>query len=108
MIAATGYAKSHGLFPDAAVALEYKNWGGLAQMGFNEYISNERAIIMIAHVHALAISACAAFGPQVLGDTLTLMDGEKDEVTPRDRDCGGGHLGRVIAWRRRRSTGTGS
>jgi len=34
---------------------------------------------MIAHVHALAVSACAAFGPQVLGDTLTLLDGEADE-----------------------------
>ena len=34
---------------------------------------------MIAHVHALGVSACAAFGPQVLGDTLTLLDGEEDE-----------------------------
>ena len=34
---------------------------------------------MIAHIHALAVSAAAAFGPQVLGDTLTLLDGEQDE-----------------------------
>jgi len=34
---------------------------------------------MIAHVHALGISAAAAFGPQVLGDSLTLLDGEEDE-----------------------------
>lgn len=79
MIAGTAYAKSHGLFPSPDTALAYKDWGGLAQLGFNQYISNERAIIMIAHVHALAVSACAAFGPQVLGDTLTLLDGEADE-----------------------------
>jgi len=78
-IVATAYAKSHGMFPEADVALKYADWGGLAQLGFGKYISNERAIIMIAHVHALGISAAAAFGPQVLGDTLTLLDGEVDE-----------------------------
>ena len=79
MIIATGYAKAHGFFPDAAQALTYEKWGALTQMGFGEYISNERAIIMIAHVHALGVSMAAAFGPQVLGDTLTLLDGEADE-----------------------------
>ena len=34
---------------------------------------------MIANVHALGVSAMAAFGPQILGDTLTLVDGEEDE-----------------------------
>jgi len=75
----TGYAKSHGFFPDAAVPLKYTDWGGLAQIGFGQYISNERAVIMIAHIHALAVSACAAWGPQILGDSLTLLDGEEDE-----------------------------
>ena len=79
-ICATAYAKSHGWFPNADVALKYTEWGGLAQMGFGQYIANERAIIMMAHVHALGVSAAAAFGPQVLGDTLTLLDGEVDEV----------------------------
>jgi hypothetical protein len=79
MIIGTGYAKAHGFFPDAAQALTYEKWGALTQMGFGEYISNERAIIMIAHVHALGVSMAAAFGPQVLGDTLTLLDGEADE-----------------------------
>ena len=78
-IIATGYGKAHGWFPDPEVALTYNQWGGLAQLGFNQYISNERAIIMIAHVHALGVSAAAAWGPQVLGDTLTLLDGEEDE-----------------------------
>ena len=75
----TGYAKGHGLLPGADVALTYKEWGALTQMGFNQYISQERAIIMIAHVHVLAVSAAAAFGPQLMGDSLTLLDGEADE-----------------------------
>merc|ERR1719229_1507272 len=79
MILLSGYMKSHGLFPSADTALAYKDWGGLAQLGFGTYISNERAIIMIAHIHALAVSAAAAFGPQLLGDSLTLLDGEADE-----------------------------
>ena len=79
MILGTGFMKAHGLFPDAAIPLKYNDWGALAQLGFGEYISNERAIIMIAHIHALAVSAAAAFGPQLMGDTLTLLDGEKDE-----------------------------
>jgi len=78
-IVATGYAKAHGFFPDPSTALAYKDWGALTQLGFGNQISNERAIIMIAHVHALAVSAAAAWGPQVLGDTLTLLDGEEDE-----------------------------
>merc|ERR1719388_173154 len=66
-------------FPDPTTALKYDEWGALTQMGFGQYISNERAIIMIAHIHALGVSFAAAFGPQVLGDSLTLMDGEEDE-----------------------------
>merc|ERR1719163_923386 len=67
------------MFPDAAKALTYKDWGALTQLGFGQSISNERAIIMIAHIHALGVSMAAAFGPQVLGDSLTLLDGEADE-----------------------------
>lgn len=79
MILLSGYMKAHGLFPGADVALTYEKWGALTQLGFNQYISNERACIMIAHIHALAVSAAAAWGPQVLGDSLTLVDGEADE-----------------------------
>jgi hypothetical protein len=78
-IIATALCKKYGVFPDAATPLAYKDWGALTQMGFGQYISNERAIIMIANVHALGVSAMAAFGPQILGDTLTLVDGEEDE-----------------------------
>merc|ERR1712078_377905 len=78
-IMATYVGKKYGVFPDPAVALAYKDWGALTQMGFGKYISNERACIMIAHVHALGVSFAAAFGPQVLGDSLTLLDGEEDE-----------------------------
>ena len=38
-IVLTGYAKSHGLLPGADVALTYKDWGALTQMGFGQYIS---------------------------------------------------------------------
>ena len=79
MIIATSECQKWGLFPEPSVALTYKAWGGLTQMGFGQFISNERAIIMMAHVHALGVSFAAAFGPQVLGDTLTLLDGEEDE-----------------------------
>ena len=81
VILATGYAQTHGLFPAGAdtTQLTYKAWGGLTQLGFGTFISNERAIIMIAHIHALAVSAAAAYGPQIMGDSLTLLDGEADE-----------------------------
>ncbi len=79
MIIMTGYAKTHGWFPDADTALQYKDWGSLVALGDNKGISNERAIIMVAHIHALAVSIAAAFGPQILGDSLTLLDGEEDE-----------------------------
>jgi hypothetical protein len=81
VIISTAECQKWGLFPDAAATtpLAYKDWGALTQLGFGQYISNERAIIMIAHIHALVISMAAAFGPRVLGDSLTLLDGEEDE-----------------------------
>merc|ERR1719161_532921 len=56
-ILATAVAQKNGFFPDPNTPLTYTSWGGLTQMGFGEFISNERAIIMIAHIHALAVSA---------------------------------------------------
>merc|ERR1712050_606493 len=112
MILLSGYMKSHGLFPSADTTLAYKDWGGLAQIGFGQYISNERAIIMIAHIHALAVSACAAWGPQILGDSLTLLDGEEDVERPPcdagyhrrgavERGVGQGHPRGHRRWHRR-------
>ena len=75
----TAVAQKNGFFPNPDTPLNYADWGALTQQGFGTFITNERAIIMIAHIHALAVSAAAAFGPQVLGDTLTLLDGEVDE-----------------------------
>jgi hypothetical protein len=79
MILSTAVMQKYGLFPNPDVPLQYKDWGALSQQGMGTFITNERAIIMIAHIHALTVSAAAAFGPQVLGDTLTLLDGEQDE-----------------------------
>ena len=49
------------------------------------FITNERAIIMIAHIHALTVSAAAAFGPQV-SRGVGVGEGEA-------RDAGGGRGG---------------
>ena len=79
MILGTAVMQKYGLFPNPDVPLKYSEWGALTQQGFGTFITNERAIIMIAHIHALAVSAAAAFGPQIMGDSLTLLDGEQDE-----------------------------
>ncbi|CAM9250561.1 unnamed protein product [Chrysoparadoxa australica] len=78
-IIATGYAKAHGLIPDAEMALSVKEWGTLAILQGSETITNERAIILIAHVHALMVSICAAMAPLSFQDKLLLGPGEKDE-----------------------------
>merc|ERR1719310_1792486 len=62
MILGTAVFQKYGLFPNPSTPLNYGDWGALTQMGFGQYITNERAIIMIAHIHALAVSAAAAFG----------------------------------------------
>ena len=60
--------QKYGLFPNPDVPLQYKDWGALTQQGFGTFITN-----------ALAVSAAAAYGPQIMGDSLTLLDGEQDE-----------------------------
>eukprot|EP00961_Rhodomonas_salina_P226941 3068087-Rhodomonas_salina.1 len=49
----TSYMKGHGLIPDADKVLDIAQWGPLAAVwdGAGNGISNERAIILIAHVH---------------------------------------------------------
>lgn len=75
---ATGYAKSHGLIPDADVLLSTKEWGTLAYL-YGGSITNERAIIIVAHLHLLLFSVCAAVAPLSKQDKLYLAPGEADE-----------------------------
>ena len=59
----TAYLKGHGLFPDADKLLDPAQWGPLVYGGFGTQITNERAIILIAHIHVLFVSVICAFAP---------------------------------------------
>jgi len=77
----TAYMKGHGLIPDAEKLLDLNQWGPLASTGgMGEGISNERAIIMIAHVHVLVVSVIAAFAPFGFQDTLVKEKGYTPEA----------------------------
>ena len=78
-IVLTAYAKGHGLIPDADKVLDVNQWGPLASAGFGQGITNERAIILIAHVHVLVVSVLAAFAPFQVQDTLIKQKGEPVE-----------------------------
>lgn len=75
-ICATAYCKGHGLIPDASKLLDYKQWGSLAYLsgtkGSYLTITNERAIILIANVHAFFVGLMATICPLPFGDTLLL------------------------------------
>ena len=75
----TGYAQAHNLIPDFDTPLDLKEWGTLATLYGTQTITNGRAIILIAHVHALMMSVCAAIAPLSYQDKLFLEDGEADE-----------------------------
>lgn len=75
---ATGYAKSHGLIPNAEALLDTKEWGTLAYL-YGGAITNERAVIIVAHLHFLLWSICAAVAPFSGQDKLYLSPGEKPE-----------------------------
>ena len=77
---ATAYLQGHGLIPDADKVLDIKQWGGLAQVGFGETITNERAIVMIAHVHVLMVSIFAAVAPFRFQDSLAKNIGYTPEA----------------------------
>merc|ERR1711918_190123 len=79
---ATGYAKSHGLIPDPDTLLSIDQWGPLSENGFGTQITNERAIILIAHVHVLMVSIVAAIAPFSFQDKLFLENGEVDAPLP--------------------------
>jgi len=76
----TAYLQGHGLIPDADKVLDIKQWGGLAQVGFGQTITNERAIVMIAHVHVLMVSIFAAVAPFQFQDTLAKQQGYTPEA----------------------------
>lgn len=74
---ACAYAKGHGLIPNPDAPLNLKEWGTLATVygpngGKPITISNERAIILIANVHAFGVGVCATISPLPMSDTLLL------------------------------------
>merc|ERR1719337_400779 len=75
--------KAHGLIPDPEKLLDFKQWGTLAIIsggkGGGITITNERACILVANIHFLVVSLCAAFCPLPFQDTLLLEPGEPDE-----------------------------
>mmetsp|Transcript_42647 Transcript_42647/g.106717 ORF Transcript_42647/g.106717 Transcript_42647/m.106717 type:complete len:222 (+) Transcript_42647:29-694(+) len=76
----TAFMKGHGLIPDADKVLDVTQWGPLVQAGQSPGITNERAIIMIAHVHVLVVSVIAAFAPFQFQDTLVKEKGYTPEA----------------------------
>mmetsp|Transcript_17573 Transcript_17573/g.56999 ORF Transcript_17573/g.56999 Transcript_17573/m.56999 type:complete len:182 (-) Transcript_17573:420-965(-) len=79
-IIATGYCQKHGLFPEPDKLLEVGQWGTLAELTPRvSTISNERAVVLVGHVHALVVSLCAAFCPLPFQDRLLLAKDEPDE-----------------------------
>mmetsp|Transcript_20445 Transcript_20445/g.36754 ORF Transcript_20445/g.36754 Transcript_20445/m.36754 type:complete len:230 (-) Transcript_20445:311-1000(-) len=71
------YAKGHDLFPNGDAALNLKEWGTLstiASLGNKgmDTITNERAIILIANVHAFFVGIAATIAPLPMSDTLLL------------------------------------
>mmetsp|Transcript_23126 Transcript_23126/g.50087 ORF Transcript_23126/g.50087 Transcript_23126/m.50087 type:complete len:233 (-) Transcript_23126:308-1006(-) len=77
VMCACAYAKGHDLIPNGDAALNLKEWGTLATItdGLNkgkDTISNERAIILIAQVHAFFVGVAATIAPLPFSDTLLL------------------------------------
>jgi len=82
MICATAYAKGHGLIPDAETTLNLKEWGTLATISGKNTITNERAIILIANVHAFCVGIAATIAPLGFSDPL-LLDPNQGEAYER-------------------------
>lgn len=72
VMCACAYAKGHGLIPDADSTLNLKEWGTLSTISNTDTITNERAIILIANVHAFFVGVCATIAPLPMSDTLLL------------------------------------
>mmetsp|Transcript_38039 Transcript_38039/g.67078 ORF Transcript_38039/g.67078 Transcript_38039/m.67078 type:complete len:266 (-) Transcript_38039:137-934(-) len=80
-IAVTAYIKTHGGFPEGDKLLTYAEWGSLTQTGFGGSVTNERAIILIAHVHLLLVSIASALSPpgMITDPIWTWQDEEPEE-----------------------------
>jgi hypothetical protein len=82
VICATAYVKGHGLIPNADMALDLKEWGTLATISGKNTITNERAIILIANVHAFMVGIAATIAPLPFSDPL-LLDPNQGEAYER-------------------------
>lgn len=81
-ICATAYAKGHGLIPNPEMTLDLKEWGTLATISGKNTITNERAIILIANVHAFMVGIIATICPLPFSDPL-LLDPNQGEAYER-------------------------
>jgi hypothetical protein len=79
MIIATGYCQNNHLIPNADQLLDAKQWGSLAYLYAPNTITNERAIILIANVHALVVSTICFVSPFDWQDKLLLEEGDAPE-----------------------------
>nr|AAM94016.1 low molecular mass early light-inducible protein HV60 [Griffithsia japonica] len=76
----TAYCKGHGLLPDPSVLLDLSQWGPVASLGDSTPISQQRAIVLVAHIHVLFVSIAAAIAPFSFQDKLLLEPGEADDA----------------------------
>lgn len=58
--------------------LDLKDWGTLAYI-YGGSITNERAVILVGHLHLLLFSVTAAVSPLSFQDKLYLEEGEEPE-----------------------------
>ena len=77
VMCACAYHQGHNDFPDADSMLNLKEWGTLSTIADGlekgkDTISNERAVILIANVHAFAVGIAATIAPLPFSDTLLL------------------------------------
>lgn len=74
----TAYAKGHNLIPDPDTLLNLNDWGTLAYI-YGGSITNERAVIIVGHLHLLFVSICAAVAPLSFQEKLYLGEGQEHE-----------------------------
>jgi hypothetical protein len=77
VICASAYAHGHNIIPNADMHLDVKEWGSLARIMGTETITNERAVILMANVHAFLMGIAATIAPLPFWDPLFLEEGQK-------------------------------